>query len=157
MFTIYGGHTTFTQWTKNQKVVVNKQIPVGASVQFYNDPGEDDPLVTEVYEIQDEAGTTVRVCDVPNILLTTDSRIKVCVASKVRSVYGNIYSIIGQREKYFNVETAAKPDDYVYEETPTEGGSGSSNINIEEIHNAVNVYMAENFSAASNDEVTALL
>lgn len=156
MFAIYGGQLGFKQWTKNQKLVVNK-LPVGASVQFYNDPGEDDPIVTEVYEIKNDDGMIMRVCNVPNILLTTDSRIKVCVNSKVRSAYGNIYSVIGQREKFFDVESAEKPDDYVYEETPTEGGSGGSNVSTEEIHNIVNMYMAENFSSASNDEVTALL
>ena len=116
MFEIYGGKTAFKQWDKNQKLIMGR-LPVGAEVHFYNDPFEDDPLMTEIYEMQDETGKTIRVCNVPNILLKTDSKIKACVPEKVRGQYGNLYSVVGPRERIYEVKTAVKPADYVYEET----------------------------------------
>lgn len=141
MFKIYGGLTAFNQWMSNQKLIVDDEIPVGAEVHFYNDPYEDDPLLTPVYEMQDEVGNTIQVCDVPNILLTTDSRIKVCIPAKVRSLYGKVHSIIGQREKYFEVETTEKPSDYVYEETELEGSVAPTDAQVEA---AVKKYLDEN-------------
>ena len=125
MFKIYGGHEKFTQWTKGQKLIMSK-VPVGAEIIFYNDPTVDDPLITEVYEIQDEAGNTVRVCDVPNILLTEAKRIKVRIPEKIVALYGIVHKYVGQNEKYFEVEAAEKPADYVYEETETEGPSSGN-------------------------------
>lgn len=40
MFEIYGGKTELTQWTKNQKLIMDR-LPIGAEVLFYNDPNED--------------------------------------------------------------------------------------------------------------------
>lgn len=116
MFEIYGGKTAFKQWDKNQKLIMGS-LPVGAEVHFYNDPFEDDPLMTEIYEMRDETGKMIRVCNVPNIFLKTDSKIKACVPEKVRGQYGNLYSVVGPREMIYEVKTAAKPADYVYEET----------------------------------------
>ena len=123
MFKIYGGDTKFTQWTKNQKLIMSR-LPLGAEVLFYNDPKEDEPLVTEVYEYTDENGISFHVCDVPNIFLTDTKRIKVRIPSKVVGLYGIVHSYVGQLERYFEVEPAEKPADYVYEETPTEGCGG---------------------------------
>ena len=123
MFKIYGGDTKFTQWTKNQKLIMSR-LPLGAEVLFYNDPKEDEPLVTEVYEYTDENGISFHVCDVPNIFLTDTKRIKVRIPSKVVGLYGIVHSYVGQPERYFEVEPAEKPADYVYEETPTEGCGG---------------------------------
>lgn len=116
MFEIYGGKTAFKQWDKNQKLIMGS-LPVGSEVHFYNDPLEDDPLMTEIYEMQDGTGKTIRVCNVPNIFLKTDSKIKACVPEKVRGQYGNLYSVVGPRERIYEVKTAVKPADYVYEET----------------------------------------
>ena len=116
MFEIYGGKTAFKQWDKNQKLIMGR-LPVGAEVHFYNDPFEDDPLMTEIYEMQDETGKMIRVCNVPNIFLKTDSKIKACVPEKVRGQHGNLYSVVGPRERIYEVKTAVKPADYVYEET----------------------------------------
>lgn len=116
MFEIYGGKTAFNQWDKNQKLIMGR-LPVGAEVHFYNDPFEDDPLMTEIYEMRDETGKMIRVCNVPNIFLKTDSKIKACVPEKVRGQYGNLYSVVGPRERIYEVKTAVKPADYVYEET----------------------------------------
>ena len=123
MFKIYGGDTKFTQWTKNQKLIMSR-LPLGAEVLFYNDIKEDEPLVTEVYEYTDENGISFHVCDVPNIFLTDTKRIKVRIPSKVVGLYGIVHSYVGQLERYFEVEPAEKPADYVYEETPTEGCGG---------------------------------
>lgn len=120
MFNIYGGYTKFTQWTQNQKLIMN-ELPVGADVQFFQDPNEDDPLITEVYQIVNESGSTIKVCDVPNVLLTNARKIKVHVDSKVYGAFGVAFNVIGNREKYYEVEAAEKPADYVYEETPTKG------------------------------------
>ena len=155
MFKIYGGHAKFTQWTKNQKLIMN-ELPLGAEVLFYNDPTKDDPLVTEVYEYTDDSGGVFRVCDVPNILLTTDQRIKVRVPTRVRGLYGIVHSIIGPHEKYFEVEPAEKPEDYVYEETPVEG-SGSIEVSDEQIENVVIKYITETAGTVSDEEVIALL
>ena len=120
MFAIYGGHTKFTQWTQNQKLIMN-ELPVGADVQFFQDPNEDDPLITEVYEFVNESGSTIKVCDVPNVLLTSTRKIKVYVEAKVYGPLGVAFNVIGNREKYYQVEAAEKPSDYVYEETPIKG------------------------------------
>lgn len=129
MFKIYGGQEKFTQWTKDQKLIMSR-LPVGSEIMFYNDPTVDDPLITEVYEIMDETGTAVRVCNVPNILLTESKKIKVRIPSLIVGQYGIHFKYVGTNEKYLEVEPAEKPDDYVYEETETEGGSGSSSGDV---------------------------
>lgn len=140
MFKIYGGHEKFTQWSKDQKLTMNR-LPLGAEVLFYNDPTVDEPLITEVYAIVDAAGNTVHVCDVPNILLTEAKRIKVKIPAVVVGLFGNAHKYVGQREKYFEVEPAEKPSDYVYEETETEG---SGSVSDEKIQAAVDKYLEEN-------------
>lgn len=156
MFKIYGGLTKFTQWTKNQKLIMSR-LPLGAEVLFYNDPKEDEPLVTEVYAIQDQNGKDIHVCDVPNIFLTETRKIKVRVPAKVMGLYGEVHNIIGQREKYFEVEPAEKPADYVYEETETEGCDGHGEISEEQVVNIVNNYFANEANYVPNEEITALL
>ena len=135
MFKIYGGDTKFTQWTKNQKLIMSR-LPLGAEVLFYNDPKEDEPLVTEVYEYTDENGISFHVCDVPNIFLTDTKRIKVRIPSKVVGLYGIVHSYVGQLEHYFEVEPAEKPADYVYEETTTEGCEGQIQADLSQTDSA---------------------
>ena len=125
MFKIYGGLEKFTQWTKDQKLIMSR-LPIGSEVLFYNDPNEDKPLVSQVYEITDSDGNKLNVCEVPSILLTKTNRIKVCIPSKVLALYGNIHMVAGQREKYFEVEPASKPDGYVYDEIPSAGNTSAS-------------------------------
>ena len=161
MFKIYGGLEKFTQWTKDQKLIMSR-LPVGAEVLFYNDPTVDDPLITEVYETIDATGNTVRVCNVPNILLTEAKRIKVKIPAVVVGLYGNAHKYVGQREKYIEVEAAEKPDDYVYEETETEG---SGSVSDEKIEQAVKKYLDENGTGggvsennvATDEEVETML
>ena len=156
MFEIYGGAASFKQWDKNQKLIVEK-LRVGSEVNFYNDPYDDDPISTAVYEIQNGDKTYI-VCDVPNILLTEPTKFKACVPEVIPGPFGNNYRISGSRERYFEVEAVEKPNDYVYEETPLEGGSCScdgSDISDEELQEAMKQYIAEN--GISNEEVIALL
>lgn len=144
MFNIYGGGTTFTQWVQGYKLIMN-ELPIGADVQFFQDPSEDDPIITEVYEITDESGDAVRVCDVPNILTTTTRRVKAYVDAKVYGAFGVAYNVIGNREKYFEIEAAEKPADYVYVETPIKGcGCEGHEVTDDRIQEAVNKYMEEN-------------
>ena len=116
MFKIYGGATKFKQWTKDNKLIMD-ELPIGADVMFYNDPNEDDPLITEGYEIRDEEDNVFRVCDVPNILLAKTEKIKVRIPKVVKGLYGNLYKAAGRNEMIFEVEPAEKPSDYVYEKT----------------------------------------
>lgn len=118
MFKIYGGATKFKQWTQDNKLIMD-ELPIGADVMFYNDPNEDDPLITEVYEIRDEEDNVFRVCNVPNILLTKTEKIKVRIPKVVKGLYGNLYKAAGRNEMIFEVEPAEKPSDYVYEKTLT--------------------------------------
>ena len=118
MFKIYGGATKFKQWTKDNKLIMD-ELPIGADVMFYNGPNEDDPLITEVYEICNEEDNVFRVCDVPNILLTETEKIKVRIPKVVKGLYGNLYKAAGRNEMIFEVEPAEKPSDYVYEKTVT--------------------------------------
>lgn len=156
MFKIYGGDTKFKQWTKNQKLIMSR-LPIGAEVLFYNDPKEDEPLVTEVYEYTDENGTSFHVCNVPNIFLTETNRIKVTIPARVIGLYGIVHSYVGQREKYFEVEASEKPADYVYEETPTEGCHCSGSVSEEEVVTIINNYLSEDYEYVPNSEVIALL
>lgn len=156
MFKIYGGQTKFKQWTKNQKLVMSK-LPLGAEVLFYNNPSEDEPLVTEVYEFESDTGTKLHVCNVPNIFLTEANKIKVRIPNRVIGLYGIVHSITGPHEKYFEVEPAEKPDDYVYEETPTEGGSCQGSVSDEQIEKAVKSYFSNSENYVPNEEVIALL
>lgn len=118
MFKIYGGANKFKQWTQDNKLIMD-ELPIGADVMFYNDPNEDDPLITEVYEIRDEEDNVFRVCDVPNILLTKTENIKVRIPKVAKGLYGNLYKVAGRNEMIFEVESAEKPSDYVYEKTVT--------------------------------------
>lgn len=118
MFKIYGGANKFKQWTQDNKLIMD-ELPIGADVMFYNDPNEDDPLITEVYEIRDEEDNVFRVCDVPNILLTKTENIKVRIPKVAKGLYGNLYKVAGRNEMIFEVEPAEKPADYVYEKTVT--------------------------------------
>lgn len=118
MFKIYGGATKFKQWAQNNKLIMD-ELPIGADVMFYNDPNEDDPLITEVYEIRDEEDNVFRVCDVPNILLTKTENIKVRIPKVAKGLYGNLYKVAGRNEMIFEVEPAEKPSDYAYEKTVT--------------------------------------
>lgn len=127
MFEIYGGTTELTQWTKNQKLIMDR-LPIGAEVFFYNDPNDDEPLVTEVYEYKDENGKSFKVCDVPNTFLTETKRIKVRIPNRVVGLYGVVHSYVGQREKSFDVEPAEKPSDYVYEKTVVKGVLDKNNL-----------------------------
>lgn len=116
MFEIYGGAKTLKQWSKNEKLIVN-ELPLGSEVHFYNDPNKEDPLLTKVYDMTDESGKTIRVCNIPNILLMEVNKIKAWVPEKIKGLYGKMHTISIAREKYITVEPAEKPADYVYEET----------------------------------------
>lgn len=131
MFKIYGGQEKFTQWTKNQKLIMSK-LPLGAEILFYNDPTVDDPLITEVYDMVDETGETINVCDVPNILLTEAKKIRVRIPNLIVARYGIHHKYAGPHVKTFEVEAAEKPSDYVYEETETEGSCNHSDESVSE-------------------------
>lgn len=153
MFEIYGGAQSLKQWDKNQKLIVEK-LRVGSEVNFYNDPYDDDPISTAVYEIQNGDKTYV-VCDIPNILLTEAKKFKACVPEVIPGPFGNNYRISGSRERYFEVEPAEKPADYVYEETPLEDESCSCDFSEDDVEEAVKQYIAEN--GIPNDDIIALL
>lgn len=153
MFEIYGGLKKFKQWSKNQKLIMDR-LPVGAEVLFYNDPTVDDPLIVEVYEFSDNGGNTVRVCDVPNIFLTETKRIKVRIPNRVSGLYGTLHSITGPHEKYYEVEAAEKPADYIYEETEVEG---SADISDEQVETVIIKYLSEEGNRVTDEEVIALL
>lgn len=156
MFNIYGGHEKFTQWTKDQKLIMS-QLPVGAEVLFYNDPTVDDPLITEVYEMEDETGKTIKVCNVPNIFLTETKTIKVRIPNLIIGRYGIHHKYIGIQTKYFEVEAADKPSDYVYEETETEGSSNSGSTPGTTPGITPDSGGISNENIATNDEVEDLL
>ena len=153
MFKIYGGGTKFKQWTKNQKLIMSR-LPIGAEVLFYNDPKEDEPLVTEVYEYTDENGISFHVCDVPNIFLTDTKQIKVRIPSKVVGLYGIVHSYVGQPECYFEVEPAEKPADYVYEETPTEGCEGQIQADTAFSYDGINWQTELKIISQNNSNIT---
>ena len=153
MFDIYGGHKKFKQWTKDQKLVM-EALPLGAEVHFYNNPTVDDPLITEVYEFVGDDGVAIHVCDVPNIFLTETRKIKVRIPTRVRGLYGIVHSITGPHEKYFEVEAAEKPEDYVYDETETEG---SVEVSDEQVEKVIIKYLKEDYEYVPNEEVIALL
>lgn len=163
MFKIYGGREKFVQWTKDQKLIMSK-LPLGAEVLFYNDQSVDDPLITEVYEITDASGELIKVCDVPNILLTEAKKIKVRIPNLIVARYGIHHKYAGPHVKYFEVEAAEKPSDYVYEETETEG-LGNASVSDKQIEAAVKKYLEENGSdeivpgddIATDEEVTNAL
>lgn len=153
MFEIYGGATSFTQWSTDQKLIMEK-LSAGADVHFFNDPVEDDPIITETYEYIDESGNKFMVCDVPNILLTKTAKIKVYVPNPVTGAFGTVYKITGPCEKCFEVEAAEKPPEYVYEETPTKGcgcESSGGEVSDEQIQAAVDKYMEDNAIATVPD------
>lgn len=103
MFEIYGGTTELTQWTKNQKLIMDR-LPIGAEVLFYNDPNEDNPLITKVYEFEDETGNKVNVCDIPNVFLTQTNRIKVRIPKRVVGTYGIVHLIAAVQKLSAEVE-----------------------------------------------------
>ena len=158
MFEIYGGAKTLKQWSKNEKLIVN-ELPLGAEVHFYNNPNEEDPLLTEVYDMTDDSGKTIRVCNIPNILLMEANKIKAWVPEKIKGLYGKMHTISIAREKYITVEAAEKPADYVYEETELDyccpGGGGD--VSEEEIQTIINKTMADKFTTVTDEEVIALL
>lgn len=159
MFEIYGGAKTLKQWSKNEKLIVN-ELPLGAEVHFYNNPNEEDPLLTEVYDMTDESGKTIRVCNIPNILLMEANKIKAWVPEKIKGLYGKMHTISIAREKYITVEPAEKPTDYVYEETELDyccPGGGGDDISEEEIQTIINKTMADKFTTVTDEEVIALL
>lgn len=163
MFRIYGGHEKFTQWTKDQKLIMSK-LPLGAEILFYNDPTVDDPLITEVYDLVSDTGETIRVCDVPNILLTEAKKIKVRIPNLIVARYGVHHKYAGPHVKIFEVIAAEKPSDYVYEETETEGSSNAA-VTDEQVESAVKKYLDENgiegdsseIDVATDDEVADVL
>lgn len=126
MFQIYNGGTTFKQWTKDNKLVMDL-LPVGADVLFYSESYADAPLKSDVYEMT-VGKKVIKVCDVPNTLLTKTEKIKVCVRPIVTGKYGVDHSMVGPREKYFEVEPADRPSDYVEDPVDTDNGGnvGSS-------------------------------
>lgn len=144
MFEIYGGAESFKQWDKNQKLIVEK-LRVGSVVDFYYDPYEDDPISTSVYEIQNGDKTYI-VCDVPNIILTEAQSFKASVPELIPGPFGNNYRISGSRERYFTIEAAEKPDDYVYEETSLDSNCScnGSDVSDEGLQEAVERYVTEN-------------
>lgn len=156
MFRIYGGLTKFKQWTQDQKLSM-KDLPLGADVHFYNDPGEDEPVITEVYEVKEPDGSVSHVCDVPNIMLQDTRRIKVQIPETVIGPFGTAYRYAGgPREKYFEVEAAEKPADYVYKETPTKGCgcTGGTEVPEDKIEAAVKNYLDMSGILPTEDGVT---
>lgn len=162
MFEIYGGQKTLKQWSKNHKLVVN-ELPLGAEVHFYNDVNAEHPLQTGVYDMTDSNGKTIRVCNIPNILLTEANKIKVWVPEKIQGLYGKMHTISIPRTKYITVEPAKKPADYVYEETDLDSdcqcdcGDGDVEVSEEDIQNVINNYFADESKRVTDEEVIALL
>lgn len=160
MFEIYGGQKTLQQWRKNEKLVVN-ELPLGAEVHFYNDVTEEHSLQTPVYDMTEDSGKTIRVCDIPNVMLTKSSKIKVWVPEKIQGLYGKMHTLSIPRTRYIVVEPAEKPADFVYEETKldteTHNSSGDVEVSEEDVKNAVDSYINDNFGRVTNEEVIALL
>lgn len=99
MFKIYDGREHFYQWDTNRKLIVD-DVTI-KEVHFCNRT-EECSLICETYV---EDGITL--VNVPNILLTTDWKIRV-------------YAYDGQCTKYdkcFEVVGRTKPSDYIYTET----------------------------------------
>lgn len=147
MFEIYGGQKSLKQWSKNQRLVVN-ELPLGAEVRFYNDVMEEHPLQTAVYDLIEESGKIVRVCDIPNTLLRKVNVIKVCIPEKIDGLYGNLHTLALPRERYIFVEPAEKPNDYIYIETELDSDYGrpsGSNIEIsdEQLKSIIDKAVAE--------------
>lgn len=99
MFSIYDGRDVFYQWDLNRKLIVYDESIL--EVHFCNKT-DDCSLVCSVY---DEGG--LRVVNVPNILLTTDLKIR---------VYGYSEGFT-KHEACFAVHKRTKPADYIYTET----------------------------------------
>lgn len=103
MFYIEDGRSSFYQWDINRRLVVEDDSIT--EVHFCNRT-DDCSLVCNVYTHDNDYGT-IRVVNVPNILLTTDFRIKVYA-------YDFGYT---KHEACFEVIKRTKPSDYVYTET----------------------------------------
>ena len=99
MFKIYDGREHFWQWDLNQRLIV--EDPTINEVHFSN-RADKDSLVVEVYE-----ENSLRLANVPNILLQEDLKIKVYAYSVDHT----------KHEAWFYVATKSKPADYVYTET----------------------------------------
>lgn len=106
MFRLFNDRTELFQWDKNQKLIVDD--PSIGEVHFSNGT-QSDALVCEV---RDEDGK--RVCDIPNILLQNDFRLKAYA-------YCIDYTKV---EEVFVVISRAKPADYVYTETEVKTWEG---------------------------------
>lgn len=99
MFRIYDGRTFFYQWDTNRKLIVDDKTIT--EVHFCNRTDECS-LICEVYN-----DGSLRLVDVPNILLQDNWRI-------------NVYAFDGSYTKHaarFEVKSRTKPSDYVYTET----------------------------------------
>lgn len=105
MFEIYDGRLYFYQWDSDQRLIMN-ELDIGCKVHFINDAVEE-ALTVLVYESADGE----HICDVPNILLTSEDNIK---------VYAYIEDSQGNRtvkEKTITVKRRGKPSEYIYTET----------------------------------------
>lgn len=104
----YDGRDSFYQWDLDRKVIVSD--PTVTEIHFCNKTG-DCSLIVEVEEMEIEAHgatATVRVANVPNILLQTSWPIK------AYAYCGDCYT---KDCATFKVIARSKPDDYVYTET----------------------------------------
>lgn len=134
MFKIEDGRDKFYQWDSNRKLIVEDNSIT--QVHFCNRT-DDCSLVCETYT---ENG--LNVVDVPNILLTTDWRIRAYA-------YDSNYT---KYEKCFDVVSRTKPTDYIYTETEIlnystlekrvealeEGGGSGNGVSKEYVDNSVN-------------------
>ena len=99
MFRIYDGRAFFYQWDTNRKLIVDDKTIT--EVHFCNRTDECS-LICEVYN-----DGSLRLVDVPNILLQDNWRI-------------NVYAFDGSHTKHaarFEVKSRTKPADYIYTET----------------------------------------
>lgn len=102
-------YTYLKKWMRD-KCLVADELEVGTKVYFSSRfVSEYEPLITEVYVNEDG----VKVCNVPNILLTEEENIRVTAYSI------DEYGVKTEHSKVIEVNDAVKPKDYVYEETPT--------------------------------------
>jgi hypothetical protein len=104
MFNIFDGRTSLWQWDSNQRLIMNK-FDIGTKVHFFNSAVEE-ALTTQIYEYDG-----VKVCDIPNVLLTVFDDISVYVY--VEDELGNRTT----RRKIIMVRKREKPSDYIYTET----------------------------------------
>ena len=107
MFRLCDGRLYFWQWDADQKMYMD-DCEVGTEVHFHNDAVvESDTIPTLVY-LDDEGK---KVCDVPNILLTSHDDI---------SIWVYVIDELGSRtvvNKTLTVRPRLKPTTYIYTET----------------------------------------